>query len=283
MKNLQILVLSLISATVIASCGNSASSQAIDKQSGKDIAASGTVSSSTSVLNTNTSIESNGTVDNLAAAKKAGKAVFLVVTGTGATNVDKALAIAKEANAIYKDAVVIQMDKDDSSNAQLVSEYRLAGAPVPVILVISSKGVATGGYVLAQATSENLAALVPSPKLEEVYAAIASGKSAITVFSKKSINDRKEVLKICKEAISILKNNAVLIEVDMDDSKETNLMNQLRIDKTSSITQTFVINTKGQVSGTATNIPDAQKLADAATTVLSGGCGSGCGPAGCGK
>jgi len=283
MKNLQILVLSLISATVIASCGNSASSQAIEKKSGKAIAATGTVSSSTSVSNVNTSNDSKGIADNIAAAKKSGKAVFLVVTGTGATNVDKALTIAKEANAIYKDAVVIQMDKDDSSNTQLVSDYRLAGAPVPVILVISSKGIATGGYVLAQATPENIAALVPSPKLEEVYAAIASGKSAITVFSKKTINDRKEVLKICKEAISILKNNAVLVEVDMDDSKETNFLNQLRIDKTSNTTQTFVINTKGQVSGTSTNIPDAQKLADAATKVLSGGCGAGCGPAGCGK
>jgi len=45
----------------------------------------------------------------------------------------------------------------------------------------------------------------------------------------------------------------------------------------------LVINKQGQVAGTATTIPDAKKLASAATAIPKGGCGPGCGPAGCGK
>jgi len=60
-------------------------------------------------------------------------------------------------------------------------------------------------------------------------------------------------------------------------------MNQLRIDKSLSASLTLVINTQGQVAGTSTTVPDAAKLALAATTPVKGGCGPGCGPSGCGK
>ena len=222
--------------------------------------------------------------DQIAIATKTGKAVFLVVTGTGVTDTDKAVAIAKGANALYKNAIIVQMDRDEASNTQLVDEYRLAGAPLPLILVISSKGFPTGGYILAQATAENIAALVPSPKLEDVYEAIFNGKYAIVAFSKKSFTDKQEVLKACKEAISMLNNEAVLIEVDIDDNKEVNFLNQLRIDKSQLIASlTLVINKQGQVAGTATTVPDAAKLVAAAKAPVKGGCGPGCGPAGCGK
>ena len=216
-------------------------------------------------------------------AKKTGKAVFMVVTGNGVAGTDKAMTIANGAKAIYKNSEVFQMNRDDVTNARLVTEWRLSGATLPVILVISPKGQATGGYLLAQATAENLASLVPSPKLEEVYAAIASSKPAIVVFTKKTLADRSEVLKIGKDAITKLKNNAVLVEVNMDDSKEANFMKQLRIDKASKASLTIVINTQGQVAGTSATMPDAAKLAAAATQPVKSGCGAGCGPAGCAK
>lgn len=217
-------------------------------------------------------------------AKSEGKAVFVVVTGTGVPDTDKATQIAKGATTIYKNAVIVQMNRDDASNAKLVAEWRLAGAPLPLILVLSSKGLPTGGYVLNDATAENIAALVPSPKLESVYDAIGSGKNAIVVFSKKTFTDREEVLKSCKDAITMLNKEGVLIEVDMDDSKETNFMNQLRIDKsTTKACLTLVINKKGQVAGTSTTVPVAAKLVAAANAPVKSGCGPGCGPAGCGK
>lgn len=217
-------------------------------------------------------------------AKKAGKAVFVVVTGTGVTNTDKATTIASGANAIYKNAVVVQMNRDDAANAKLVTDWRLAGAPLPVILVLSSKGQPTGGYILEQATAENIAALVPSPKLEQVYDAVGKSKHAIVVFTKDSFTDKAEVIKIAKDAVSKLNDEAVFIEVDMDDSKEDGFMSQLRISKlTTQASVTLVINKQGQVAGTSNTVPDAAKLVAAANAPVKSGCGPGCGPAGCGK
>ena len=283
MNPLQTITLSLLSLAMIESCNSPAASVAVESMtSQKAISTAGVVSSPISAVGS--SLVSKGIAENLAAAKNARKAVFLVVTGAGATETDKAMIIANGANAINKNSVVVQMNRDDASNAQLVSEYRLAGAPIPLILVISSKGFPTGGYILAQATAENIAALVPSPKLEDVYAAINNGKYAIVTFSKKSFSDKAEVLKTCKKAVSMLNNEAIVVEVDLDDSQEENFLNQLRIDKSQlNASLTLVINKQGQVACTATSMPDAAKLVAAAKAPVKGGCGPGCGPAGCGK
>lgn len=272
-----LLSLTVISLWALTACGNS---NAVNKQvsSGTEVTQSSQPEQPAVLPASNSKIQTD-----LEKAKKEGKAVFVVVTGTGVTETDKATTIAKGANAIYKNAAVVQLDRDDAANSQLVAEWRLAGAPLPLVLVVSPKGQLTGGMVLAQATAENIAALVPSPKLEDVYASIAASKPTLVVFTKKSLTDRTEVLKECKEAITKLKNNAVLVEVDMEDAKEVNFMNQLRIDKASAVSTTLVINAQGQVAGTSTSVPDAEKLASAATAPVKSGCGPGCGPAGCAK
>lgn len=274
-KKWQLLTLLLVNVVTFNACSNS---NAENKQA----------STKDSELTTETGplASLNGTPNIpvvLENAKKTGKAVFIVVTGKAAIGTSKALTIAKSANVIYKNAVVIQLNRDDATNAQLVTKWRLESAPLPLVLVVSAKGIPTGGYVLDQATAENVAALVPTPKLENVNEVIASGKPAFIVFTKKSMLDRAKVLKICQNAVSKLNNNAVIVEVDMDDIKEANFIKQLQVDKSSKVSLTLVINKQGQLAGTSPTEPDAAKLAAAATAVVSGGCGPGCGPAGCAK
>ena len=285
MKTIFIFSIFLSAAIIAGSCNNpsgSVSAQTLTTQNMTSTA--GAVPVSMTKVDEAPATVIKGAVESINAAKVAGKPVFLVVTGTGATGIDKAMTIAHAANFISKNAVVIQMNRDEASNAKLVAEYRFSGAPVPLILVISSKGMPTGGYLLEQATAENLAALIPSPRLEAVFDAIASNKTALVVFSRKTFTDKAEVLKECKSAVSKLNNKAVIVEVDMDDTREVNFMNQLRIDKNQfNGSLTLVINTQGQVAGTSTTVPDAAKLALAATTPVQGGCGPGCGPQGCGQ
>jgi len=229
-------------------------------------------------------VENSAVKSELDKAHVAGKAAFVVVTGNGIAEISKAVSVAEGAKSIYKNAVVVQMNRDDAANTELVNEWRLAGAPLPLILVFSPKGTLTGGRILTQATAENIAELIPSPKLEEVYAAISSNKNAIVVFTKKSFADRNEVVKNSKDAVALLKNEAVFVEVDMEDNKETGFMNQVRINKAAAkASVTLVINKQGQVAGTSLDVPDPNKLVAAAKTPVRGGCGPGCGPAGCEK
>jgi len=276
LKKWQLVALLLANAVTFNACGANAESK---KQS-----ESKSVQSKTEAAQSTNQKGISKVQADINLAKKAGKAVFVVVTDASAIDTDKATSIAKGANTIYKNAVVVQFNRDDPANAQLVTEWRLAGAPLPLILVISPKGLPTGGYILSQATAENIAALIPSPKLENVYDAISNGKHAVVVFTKKSFADKAEVIKIANQAVAKLNKEAVFVEVDMDDSREVGFLNQLRIDKASTKASiTLVINKQGQVAGTSTTIPDTDKLVAAATTPVAGGCGPGCGPAGCGK
>ena len=213
-------------------------------------------------------------------AKAGGKAVFVVVTGTGATDLNKAMTIAKGANAIYKNATVIQMNKDLPVNESLVAEWRLAGAPVPLILVLSSKGLPTGGYALADATSQNVAALVPSPKLEQVYAAIENKQPTILVISKKSNTDKAGILANCKSAATQLKNKVSIVEIDLADPKEASFIKQLNLKSEPNKTSVLVLNASGQTTGSFNGKVDAAQLVGAATKVVQS-CGTSCSTGGC--
>ena len=213
-------------------------------------------------------------------AKKAGKAVFVVVTGTGTTDTDKAATVAKGANGIYKNAVIVQMNRDDVANTELVSKWRLAGAPLPLILVVSSKGYPTGGYILAQATAQNIAELVPSPKLDDVYESLNNGKPVFLVISKKSHTDRAKILENCKLAISQLQNKASIVEVDLSDTKEAVFIKNLNLKNTSNTSTVLVLNASGQTTGSFEGSAETNQLVLAANKVVRG-CGSSCSPGAC--
>lgn len=214
-------------------------------------------------------------------AKASGKAVFVVVTGTGATDVEKATSIAKTAVSINKNAIILKLDRDLPANADLVSQWRLSGAPLPLILTVSAKGYPTGGYILADATADKVAALVPSPKLDDVYAAINAKKPVFLVVSKKSNIDKAAILSSCKSASAKLSGNVAIVEIDLADPKETAFIKSLNLQGPTNATTVMVLNTSGQSTGLFKGKVEAAELVSAATKVVSGGCGTGCAPGGC--
>lgn len=229
--------------------------------------------------------ETTGTISKIQTeldkAKKAGKAVFVVVTGTGSADTDKAIAIAKSANGIYKNATVIELNRDDATNAKLVAEWRLAGAPLPLLLTLSAKGYLVGGFLLEQATSDKLAGIVPSPKLDNVYEALNNQKSVMIVLSKKSYLDRTKIVANCNEAKSQLKNKAEIIEIDLDDTKEASTIKQLGSQIKPNVTSTIVINSSGQTTGAFDGAVEADQLVLAATKVVKSSCCPGGSSSGC--
>ncbi|NOU18159.1 MAG: hypothetical protein HOO91_11445 [Bacteroidales bacterium] len=274
LKKWQLLSLLIANALTVSACTNS---NADDKKvnDNKNLQQKTEIGQQT-VQPVNTKLQSE-----LDRAKRDGKAVFVVVMGTGSMDTEKAIEIAKGAVTIYKNAVIAQLDRDDAANAQLVDAWRLSGAPLPIILVLSTKGLLSGGFILSQATADKIASLVPTPKMEEVYTAIGLSKPSIVVFTKKSFADRNEVIKNAQVAVVVLNDEAVFVEVDMNDPDETGFMNQLSIDKSTNASITIVFNKLGQVVETSTTIPEVEKLVTAAKTPVKKTCGPSCGSKGC--
>ncbi|NTW31638.1 MAG: hypothetical protein HGB12_03275 [Bacteroidetes bacterium] len=285
----------------LTSCGNSNSenksgdsknvdSSKISKLSGenkeKTESDKSTVNESSALLETSSEKSGILTVKaSLEKAKKDGNSVFMVVTGTGDTELAKALLMAGSANKSVKKSVVVQMNRDDKINANLVTEYGVASAPLPLILVFSPNSVLAGGYLLTEATADKLVKLIPSPKHDAVLQALNNKKSVYIVATKKSFTDKAKVIENCKAAVVQMAYKAELIQIDMDDAKEKTFLELLKINTSSASAATVVINSRGQISGTFYELKDAATLVALAKKVSSGGCAPGAcgGNKSCGK
>lgn len=223
----------------------------------------------------NTPVEapSGSPITDLEKAKSDGKVVFLVITGTGATNLDKAVIIAKEANSKYKKSTVIQLNRDEAANFGLVSKFGIASVPLPFILVISPKGLAVGGLAAATATADQLIAAIPSPKEDEVIFALSEKKPVFIVISKKGLTDKTGILKNCKSASSKIASKPTIVEIDFADAKEKDFLTRMGVTSITDKSKTVVSNVSGQITASYDGIPLESDLIAAANKVIkTGGC-----------
>lgn len=213
------------------------------------------------------------TDSEIANANKSGKAVFLVAYNAPGAETDKAISIANDARKNFTaTTAVVKMNTTEATNAALVSKFRLAGAPLPLILVLDKNGNPAGGYILKDATSEKLVDLIPSPKSTEIIDALSGGKSVLLVVYKENMPSKKSIMDNCAVACNKMANKSVIVKVDMNDKQETKLLQNLKCDINAQEPVTYVVNTAGQVTGTFSGITDVNNLISTATKVASSGC-----------
>lgn len=271
-------LLFVIPFLLFLSCSNSTAE--IDKSVTSNTA------SSKSLEELNTSKPSTGTSKiqtELDKAKKEAKAVFVIITDNTVTNLKKAQEIAKGAGKIYRNSTILTLERADASSALIVKEWGLSGVPVPFIIVVSPLGIPSGGLPIADATAESIAAFVPSPKLDMVYEAVNNKKNVILLFTKSTFADKNQALLNCKDALKQLNNDAVLVEVDMADTKEFTFMSNFKIDRENATQAvTMVINKSGQIAATYNTTPVTSKIVATAKAPIKKACCPSGSSAGCG-
>jgi len=206
-------------------------------------------------------------------ANKSCKAVFLVAYSTAGADADKAFTMANDAKKNLKSSsVVVKMNITDAANTALVSKYRLAGAPLPLVLVLDKNGTPSGGLELKDVTAEKLVDLVPTPKTSELIKALADGKSVYLVIYKDAMPSQKDIMNNCATACSKMDNKSVIVKVSLDDKKETKLFQTLKCDVNAKEAVTYVINSAGQVTGTHAGLTDVNTLVSSAKKAPASSC-----------
>ncbi len=204
-------------------------------------------------------------------AAKQQQVAFILVSEPASTGLEAARDLIRQTMAKVEKSTLIELNRSDPANADLVAKFRLAGAPVPLILVAARNGALAGGVPVVQATTERLVALVPSPKRAEILLALQSGKSVFICVGRKSMSSQPKTIATCESACGQSSGKCVLIQVDMDDPAETAFLTALKVDLTATEPVTLVVNTAGQIAGTYTGAVDAGELV-ATTTKKVGGC-----------
>ena len=220
------------------------------------------------------SVASASAQKDLDSAANSGKVAFVVVTDQGTAGADQATDMAKQAAKQVKKSTVVKLDRSDPANVDLVAKYRLAGAPVPLILVSARNGVLAGGLPAAQATADKLVALVPSPKKAETLLALQSGKAVLLSISRQSMTKQTDARTACAAACGQLQDRCTTVQIDMDDPAETAFLTSMKVNLASTEPVTLVVNAQGQVTGTYTGAADATLLVQAATKKAGGCCPS---------
>jgi Mrp family chromosome partitioning ATPase len=221
--------------------------------------------------------------DQLNTILEQGKTAFVIVTGPEATGLPQVQKAVQQAIDRVGNAEVIEVDRSDSQNSELVNKYELATAPVPLVLAFSPNGALGGGVPGTQATAEKLVTLVPSPKKADALKALQDGKAVYVTASRAGMSSKPEVASGCAAACREMKGTCIAIDIDMDDPAEQAFLKLLNVDMQSADPITVVVNAQGQVTGSFNGTVDVSQLVQAANKKVTSGCcppGSGktCGP-----
>jgi hypothetical protein len=211
---------------------------------------------------------------DLESAAKHEKVAFILVTDQGAAGVDQARDLIQQAMRQVKKSTLVELDRSSPSNAELVAKYRLAGSPVPLILVAARNGIVAGGIPAAQTTSEKLVGMVPSPKKADVLQALQGGKAVLISASRRGMATQSGANAACAAACGQLADKCIMIQIDMDDPQEASFLTSMKVNLASTEPVTLVINAQGQVAGTYTGAADVASLVQAASKKVGGCCPS---------
>jgi hypothetical protein len=170
------------------------------------------------------------TADHLAAAKKAGRTVFLLVSDPRAVKVEAMRASATEASRLTPGSRVVEMDRSNRANRSVVKLYGLAGAKTPFVLVVAHNGAPAGGASPGKKAAEQLRKLVPSPRKADTLLALFQRKAVFVVVARADLPGQPAVLEACRKAAAALNNKAAIVRVDLADVAEKAFLDQLGAD-----------------------------------------------------
>ncbi|MBF0408559.1 MAG: hypothetical protein HQM10_14515 [Candidatus Riflebacteria bacterium] len=182
-------------------------------------------------------------------------------------------------------ATSYEVDRNLPSEKEIIEQYDLNRAPMPLVLVVAPNGAITSGLTGDKATPEKLEAAIVSQGMTRlikamqdrklVFLCVQNSNTKSNEAAMKGVNDFKADPKFGKAVEIIL--------LDPADTKEEKLFSQLKIDTKSTEAVTTFIAPPGSKLGTFIGETNREKIEAALMAAMSGGCGSGCAPSGCGN
>jgi len=214
-------------------------------------------------------------------AHENGQIAFILITEPGNANTEPVRSLVQVAVEQVERSVLVELDRTDETNIELVRKYRARSAPVPLVLVLASNGAIAAGFQAENLSSVALVQSIPSPKKAEMLKDLQSGHAVFITALREDMTAKAEISSACSAACGVMAGRSCSIEIDMDDPVESSFLLALGIDTQSEAPITVVINSQGQLTASFSGPVDATKLVQATNVQRSACCpGSktGCGP-----
>jgi hypothetical protein len=199
-----------------------------------------------------------GVVASVGTANGAGRPVFLVVAD--GTPPEAARATARQAQLAVPSAVVVELDRTDPRQADAVARFRVAGAPVPMVLVVATNGVPTGAARPGPDAAARLASLVPSKAKAEYLRVLAEQRIAVVLFTRADMPERSPLFEAASAALHSPSAKIGLVNVDLDDPEEQRFLAEWKLDRTMARPLTVLVNPKGMGLGRLEGAPTVEQI-----------------------
>ncbi|MDF1701265.1 MAG: hypothetical protein P1V36_08930 [Planctomycetota bacterium] len=199
-------------------------------------------------------------LDDITAANKAGKTVFLIVTDAAAKNLAAARTTAATASQRTPNSTVLELNRSDPAQAAAVRGYRVAGAPVPIVMVIAPNGVAAGASLVKKGAVERLLRLVPTPAKAEYLKVLTLKQTALVIFSHAKMPKQSPLFQEVSKVVEQSKGKVQPVLVDVTKQAEAPFLREWKIDARAAQPTIIVMNPKGQTLGRLSGAPTAAQL-----------------------
>ncbi len=206
-----------------------------------------------------------------------GRTVFLVLTDAAAKGLDGARKVAATAQQRVPGSAVVVLNRSEPAQRPAVAKYRVAGAPVPLVLVIARSGLAVGAArPHANGAVDRLVGLVPTPAKSDYLRILHERQVAMVVFSRRTMKEQSPLFEQIS-AVNRTPNRKVRsVLVDLDDPKERAWIAQWKLDP-AKVTRPLLIfvNPQGRIIARLEGAPTADEMLKTSRKKVKGcGCGN---------
>jgi hypothetical protein len=165
--------------------------------------------------------------------------------GTKAAHKTFDAGVAKITPAVRSVAV----DRSDPGEKEIVEQFKLAGAPVPLVLAIAPNGAVTGGIKGADLTEARIQEAVVSPGMQQCLKALQERKLLFVCLQNASTKGNEAAMKGVTDfkADPQFAEATEVVKVDPADPKEAKLVAQLKADPKAKTASTAFLAPPGMV------------------------------------
>lgn len=203
-----------------------------------------------------------GALEDVNTHTSKGRTVFLVLTDAAAKDLKQARATAQAAQKRTANSAVVELNRSDPAQRAAVARFRVAAAPVPLVLCVASNGFGVGAVrPAAKGAVDRLVAMVPSPAKAEYLRVLSERRVAAVVFSRATMTEQSPLFIEISKTVADPKLNMTTVLVDLADTREARWIAQWKLDpKTLKRPLMVFVNPKGQIIGKLEGAPKAAQI-----------------------
>jgi len=218
-------------------------------------------------------------------AAQENKHLVVLAWGNGDDTTSKLKKMLETARVpLASKALFCVLKTDDTANKDFVAKYRLAAAPLPLVLVFAPNGVVVGAFVQKVVDQKTVAASFASPKLASVLKLLQDGNLVLLCVQSKTTKHNAESLKAAQGAAvdERAKGQIQTVELDPTDTNCADLLAKLKVSTSLEEATIRIIVPPGTIAGEVKGATTSAAVWDAIVKAVSACSGGGCGAGGCG-